>query len=126
MRIIKGKTPTVYKGGKIMKKAQFIISAIFTVLCVASCFFANCFVVDALIIRSGNPGLEAIALIVTIPLSIISYVVQLITGAVAFGCAVPCWKSESKSIKVVSIVFSSVLGFTLLVSAALFLCLVLL
>lgn len=109
-----------------MKKAQFIISAIFTVLCVASCVFANYLVVDALIVRSGDSGVEAIALIVTIPLSIIFYAVQFITGAVAFGCAVPCWKSESKSIKVGSIVFSSVFGFTLLVSAALFLCLLLL
>ena len=85
-----------------MKKGSFIVGTIFLVLTLACCIFANIVTADNLKIAQSN-SLQGLALIMTIPLALLGYICQAVTGAVSFGCFVGCWASESKKIKILSI-----------------------
>lgn len=102
-----------------MKKSSFIVGTVFMVLTLACCIFGNVVTADNLKTAQSN-SLEGLALIVTIPLALLGYICQAITGAVAFGCYVGCWASESKTIKILSIVFAALVGALVLFSVIFF------
>jgi len=102
-----------------MKKGSFIVGTIFLVLTLACCIFGNVVTADNLKTAQSN-SLQGLALIVTIPLALLSYIGQVITGAISFGCFVGCWASESKVIKILSIVFAAVVGALIVFSVVFF------
>lgn len=102
-----------------MKKGSFIVGTIFLVLTLACCIFANIVTADNLKIAQSN-SLQGLALIMTIPLALLGYICQAVTGAVSFGCFVGCWASESKKIKILSIVFAAIVGVLIVFSVIFF------
>ncbi len=102
-----------------MKKANFIVGTVFFVISVLSCVFGNILIIESIPLINANNG-QGLALIVTLPVALILYGAQLVSGLVAFGCYGGCWTSQSKTIKVLSIVFSALVGAMVAFSAIAF------
>lgn len=74
-----------------MKK--FVVGIIFFAITMVACVFTTYILVDALRIQGENSA-EGIALIVTLPLAFISFIVQLISGIISGGLLFPYFRSE--------------------------------
>lgn len=85
-----------------MKK--FVVGIIFFVITMIACAFTTYVLVDALRIQGENSA-EGIALIVTLPLAIISFIVQLISGMISGGFLFPYFRSE-KSLLISSLILT--------------------
>ena len=74
-----------------MKK--FVIGVIFFVTTIVACIFTTYILVDALRIQGGNSA-EGLALIVTLPLALISFAIQVISGMISGGLLFSYFKRE--------------------------------
>ena len=102
-----------------MKKGQFVTSIVLFILTAACCVFANLVLGDSY--RSMQQDSAAgIALIVIIPVTLILYAVQLVTGAISLGLSISCCSSESRAIKVASIILAVAVVVLAVVSIAIF------
>ena len=102
-----------------MKKVQFVLSIVFFLVAAACCVFGNAVLGESY--RSmQQDSLAGIALIAIIPVTLICYAVQFVTGAISFGLSVSCFSSESKTVKVVSIILAIAVVVLAVVSIAVF------
>lgn len=74
-----------------MKK--FVVGIIFFAITMVACVFTTYILVDALRIQGENSA-EGIALIVTIPLTFISFAIQVISGMISGGFLFLYFKRE--------------------------------
>lgn len=74
-----------------MKK--FVIGIIFFMTTIVACIFTTYILVDALRIQEGNSA-EGLALIVTLPLALISFAIQVISGMISGGLLFSYFKRE--------------------------------
>lgn len=74
-----------------MKK--FVVRIIFFAITMVACVFTTYILVDALRIQGENSA-EGIALIVTIPLTFISFAIQVISGMISGGFLFLYFKRE--------------------------------
>lgn len=102
-----------------MKKANFIVGTVFFVISTLCCVFGNILILESIPLVNAENG-QGLALIVTVPVALILCGAQLVSGLVAFGCYGGCWTSQSKTIKVLSIIFSALVGATVAFSAIAF------
>ena len=85
-----------------MKK--FVIGVIFFIATIVACIFTTYILVDALRIQGGNSA-EGLALIVTLPLALISFAIQVISGMISGGLLFSYFKRE-KSLLGLSIILT--------------------
>ena len=85
-----------------MKK--FVVGIIFFTITMVACVFTTYILVDALRIQGENSA-EGIALIVTLPLALISFAVQVISGMISGGLLFSYFKRE-KSLLGLSIILT--------------------
>lgn len=85
-----------------MKK--FVIGVIFFVTTIVACIFTTYILVDALRIQGENSA-EGLALIVTLPLALISFAIQVISGMISGGLLFSYFKRE-KSLLGLSIILT--------------------
>lgn len=83
-----------------MKK--FVVGIIFFIITMIACAFTTYVLVDALRIQGENSA-EGIALIVTLPLAFISFIVQLVSGIISGGLLFPYFRGE-KSLLISSLI----------------------
>lgn len=74
-----------------MKK--FVTGIIFFIITIVACIFTTYILVDALRIQGGNSA-EGLALIITLPLALISFAIQVISGIISEGFLFSYFKSE--------------------------------
>ncbi len=102
-----------------MKKVQFVLSIVFFLVAAACCVFGNAVLGESYRSIQQNPE-TAIALIAIIPVTLICYAVQFVTGAISLGLSISCFSSESKTVKVVSIILAIAVVVLAVVSIAVF------
>ena len=101
-----------------MKKGRLIAGAVLGVLSLACFLFATLFLFGALadVNASDNAG-AGIALIVVIPVSLMAYGAQALTGIISLVCTGSCFRSESKAVGILAIIFFAVVLALLLAAA---------
>lgn len=92
-----------------MKKGRLIAGAVLGVLSLACFLFATLFLFGAIADAnaSGDAG-AGIALIVVIPVACMAYGAQALTGIISLVCTGGCFRSESKIVRILAIVFFAV------------------
>lgn len=97
-----------------MKKGRLIAGAVLGVLSLACFTFATLFLFGAIADADGGNAGVGIALIVVIPVAFMAYGAQALTGIISLVCTGGCFRSESKTVRLLAIIsFAVVLALLL-------------
>ncbi len=107
-----------------MQKARFILGLVFCLVAIAFCVYSVIAFLDALGMQDSQ-SVEALALIVIIPVAMLALIGQIIFSALAIIFNALCFRSENKTIKVVSFCAFALTACALIVTLTFFLILIL-